>query len=187
MTKPGQCANTAGLLTTLRKDRIMAAEDSIGLTLDRLRQLVHYDPETGVFTRLSNRRNVYLGPISNALMTHGHTRLRIDRVPYLSHRLAWFYVHGRWPSTIDHINGDANDNRICNLREVSHTMNMQNKRAPFKNNKCGFLGVRFKAGRYEASIYTQGKKHHLGRFDLPEEAHEAYVAAKRRLHEGCTI
>lgn len=165
----------------------MAAEDSKGLTLDRLKQVIHYDPDTGAFTRIGSRKRIKLGGVSNAPMGDGHTRMKVDNNPYLSHRLAWFYVHGRWPTYIDHINGIPTDNRISNLREVSHTMNMQNKRVAYCTNKLGLLGVRFKCGRYEAQIYTQGKKIHLGRFDCPNEAHEAYLTAKRLIHAGCTI
>ena len=165
----------------------MAAEDSTGLTIERLKQLIHYDPETGVFTRIGARKRIKLGEVRNAGMTYGHTRMKVDNYPYLSHRLAWFYTHGRWPLMIDHVNGLPNDNRLCNLREVTHKMNMQNKRSAYINNKSGYLGVRFKSGRYEAAIYTNEKKIYLGRFDTAEEAHLAYVTAKREIHEGCTI
>lgn len=165
----------------------MAAEDSKGLTLERLKHLIHYDPETGVFTRIRAKKRVRLGEISNTAMTDGHTRIKVDNYPYLTHRLAWFYVHGTWPAMIDHINGNPEDNRISNLREVNHRLNMQNKRAAYSNNKCGYLGVRFRQGKYEAQIYANGVKRYLGRFATAEEAHNTYLIAKRRLHEGCTI
>jgi hypothetical protein len=165
----------------------MADKDFKGLTVERLKQLIHYDSETGVFTRIAASKNVALGPLQGAPLSDGHLRLKVDNRVYLSHRLAWFYVYGYWPKLIDHINGEPSDNRISNLREANHAVNMQNKRSPMKNNKCGFLGVSLNAGRYRAVISVNKKTWNLGRFDTPELAHEAYLAAKRTLHQGCTI
>jgi hypothetical protein len=165
----------------------MAAEDSKGLTVERLKQLIHYDQESGVFTRLSASKKVPLGIVKSSPLKDGHTRLKVDNYPYLSHRLAWFYVHGYWPTLIDHINGNANDNRIGNLREVNHAVNMQNKRGPMKNNKSGYLGVSLKAGRYRAQISVNGLIIDLGRYDTAFQAHQVYVHAKRNLHIGCSV
>ena len=99
-------------------------------------------------------------------------------------------MYGTWPENqIDHINGVRHDNRIDNLRDVLQSTNAQNQRKPSATNKCGFLGVNFHkcSNRWIAQIHVQGKKKHLGLFDTPKEAHEAYVTAKRELHEGCTI
>jgi len=94
---------------------------------------------------------------------------------------------GEWPSEIDHINGDKSDNSYRNLREVSRGENMQNKRKAHRNNKTGFLGVAREAGKYRARIRVCGKNRSLGMYDTPQQAHQAYLAAKRELHEGCTI
>ncbi len=89
--------------------------------------------------------------------------------------------------TIDHINGDKVDNRLENLRLVSHGENLQNIRKPMRNNTSGFLGVCRSGGKFMATISVNGKSLNLGSFDKPEAAHAAYVAAKRRLHACCTI
>jgi hypothetical protein len=155
-------------------------------TQKQLFGFVRYDPETGIFSSVSTR---HLGkPIG--VERHGYWYVSICGRAYRAARLAWFYVHGTWPKNhIDHINGDRRDDRIANLRDVPRQANNQNIHRPFKTNKTGFLGVDLekKSNRYRASIRHNGKNRTLGRFKTPEEAHEVYLAAKRRLHEGCTL
>jgi hypothetical protein len=106
---------------------------------------------------------------------------------FLAHRLAWFYVHGVWPPVlIDHINGKRSDNRIVNLRLADWRLNMENKRRE-SYNSTGLLGVKPNGKGFAARIGSRGVEHHLGTFRTPEEAHAAYVEAKRRLHKGGTL
>lgn len=122
--------------------------------------------------------------------TQGRLQLCVDNHNTLIHRYIWLYVHGKWPDgVIDHIDGNAMNNRLDNLRDVSQHVNTQNNRKARSNNRSGFLGVHFDKNRnlYKAEITMAGKNRHLGRFNTPEEAHEAYLKAKRELHEGCTI
>ena len=124
------------------------------------------------------------------LSKSGYMRIRLDDVLKLAHHWVWFYFHGRWPfPEIDHINGDQLDNRIENLREVCSRVNKENLRRPKGANVSGFLGVSWSktAKKWRADISARGQKFIVGHFDSPEEAHEAYLIAKRRLHEGCTI
>jgi len=100
--------------------------------------------------------------------------------------------HGGFPNGIlDHINGNKSDNRIENLRESDHQKNSQNQRKATKRNLTGFLGVSVDRSciprPYVARIKAGGKNIRLGQFQTPEQAHEAYVKAKRELHAGCTI
>jgi hypothetical protein len=103
--------------------------------------------------------------------------------------LAWLYVHGRWPlDDVDHINCVKNDNRIGNLRDVPNEINAQNVRHARKAQ--GPLGCTFdkKAGKWMAQIKLRGNVcKYLGYFDDPGDAHAAYLEAKRKLHDGCTI
>jgi hypothetical protein len=95
---------------------------------------------------------------------------------------------GRWPNgVVDHINGDTSDNQWSNLRDVTHSVNCQNQRRAKRSNASGLLGVSFFDGKPRASISVDGRPIHLGTFDTPEAAHQAYVEAKRKLHAGCTI
>jgi hypothetical protein len=161
----------------------------IELTAERLRNLLHYDPETGVFTRLvGNGRNVNIG--DKAGSTHkgsGYRYIMVDRKNYSAHRLAWLYIHGAWPiGDIDHMNGLPDDNRLANLRDVTKAMNAQNERRPRKSNTSGFMGVRWRDDRHcwIAVLLIDGCKRKLGAFRTKEDAAAAYIEAKRKHHPG---
>lgn len=106
-----------------------------------------------------------------------------------AHRIVWLMHSGGWPTReIDHINGVRDDNRIENLRDVARRTNSENRRRPIKSSKTGFLGVTMLGeGRYRARIRSGSNLISLGVFGTAEQAYAAYVEAKRRLHEGCTI
>lgn len=87
------------------------------LTQARLKELFHYDKETGAFTHIKARRGVRVGKILGCLANNGYLVIRADGKLYLAHRLAWMYVHGAFPpDQLDHINRMRTDNRLCNLR-----------------------------------------------------------------------
>lgn len=161
------------------------------LTADRLRELLHYDPETGVFTRrvTCGARSIAGQIAGSKNKRQGHWFISVDSQRHQAHRLAWLYVHGHWPEqNIDHINGDGFDNRIENLRDVSQAVNMQNQR----NGRSGtsqYLGVCWDSTKNQwlAQIKRDRKNMYLGHFDEEEQAHAQYLVAKRRLHAGCTI
>ena len=150
------------------------------LTAEHLREVLSYDPSTGVFTWRKARPKVRAGMVAGG-DCRGYTVIRIDLVLYQAHRLAWLYVHGRWPKElIDHINGNPSDNRLCNLPEATQSQNMGNARLR-KKSKSGFKGVRSSCSKWIA--YLGGHKYkHLGTFDTPEEAHAAYLAAAQERH-----
>ena len=92
----------------------------------RLMYLMHYDPETGLFTRLTSNRKDRIGVTPGARNTNGHVQIRVDGVLYMAHRLAWLYVHGSFPQKqLDHINGDKTDNRNIEFTPL------------FQQEKCG--------------------------------------------------
>lgn len=162
------------------------------LTAERLRELLHYDPETGVFVWLVSRNanRAPEGAEAGWLDDRGARMIEVDQRNYKAHRLAWLYVHGCWPKgVVDHRNTAPGDNRIDNLRDVTQFVNMQNRRAARKGSRSGLIGAHWRERdkNWRSSVYADGKVHRLGSFDTAEEAHAAYVAAKRRLHEGCTI
>lgn len=167
----------------------MAAAD---LTAARLRELLHYDAETGAFSwRESRRGHRRAGDAAGCARGDGYVRIKVDQHGAWAHRLVWLYVHGHWPiGQIDHINGDPSDNRLCNLRDVTPLVNMQNeRRARRRKNGGTLLGAHWHSRwkRWRSSINVNGKLMHLGTFDTEQQAHDAYIAAKRRFHAGCTI
>lgn len=168
-------------------DAGFSKKEKTELTQAELKRLLHYDPETGVFTwrvRMSDR--IRAGQVAGCLSTQGQNILvRVHGKLYQAHRLAWLYVHGRFPPEgLDHINGVRNDNRITNLRLADQSENLQNRRKPPSNNTSGFLGVGFhkRSNRWRAYIKINYKYLHLGTFSCPKKAHQAYVKAKRELH-----
>jgi hypothetical protein len=162
------------------------------LTREKLAGLFSYDPQNGQFTWLVKRRGIKIGhPFAGYTDRDGYRQIRIDGLIYFSHRLAWLYMTGVYPTlSIDHINGTPGDDRFANLREVSHAVNLQNRTRPTKKNTSGFLGVtRCKnSGKWIPQVQCRGvKSRYLGRYETPEEAHQVYLAEKRRIHAGCTI
>lgn len=159
------------------------------LTAKRLREVLHYNPKTGIFTNKIWRGGTsHVGAIAGSLRKDGYISIFIDTFGYLGHRLAWLYVYGKWPSKhIDHVNHVNTDNRIKNLRNVSRSTNLQNRKGACINSKTGVLGVSPYRNKYQAAISIQGKQTNLGHFSTIEKASAAYLAAKRKYHEGCTI
>lgn len=163
------------------------------LTAERLREILSYDPDTGEFTWKKSRRGVKAGATAGCLNGSGYLLIRIDGKLYRAHRLAWFYMTGEWPlREIDHKEGESSNNRWFNLREASHRKNIENQRNAHKGNTSEVLGICLKKDHYRASpwiakITIGGKQKNLGYFRTKEAAHEAYLRAKRELHEGCTI
>lgn len=162
----------------------------------QLKELIDYDPETGLFTWLPRKRDWfksvgqwknwngrYPGSVAGTVGKKGYRTIAIHDKLYKAHRLAWFYVHGRWPTDqIDHINGDRDDNRITNLRSVSNSINGKNKKRDHRN-VSGYIGVTpypyHGTMKWVARIRVDGRLKHLGYFDTIQEAAVARKAAER--------
>lgn len=155
------------------------------LTLARLRELLEYEPEMGVFRwKVTKCWRSPAGSEAGTINNHGRRAIMVDQKLYTAHRLAWFYIHGEWPEQeIDHINCDPADNRLCNLRLATSSQNKCNSRRPI-NNKSGFKGVYYnrRLGRFGAQIAINKKHKWLGLFDTAEAAHAAYCQAASNLH-----
>lgn len=152
------------------------------LTADRVRELLSYDPSTGIFRwRLSRRPGVVdPGDVAGYVGRYGYRAIGIDGWPYQAHRVAHLHMTGRWPSDqIDHRNGQRDDNRWSNLREANASQNQMN-RGP--SNSIGLKGVCERRGRFQAQIRRDGKSIFLGLFTTAEAAHAAYCAAAARWH-----
>ncbi|MFA4904651.1 MAG: HNH endonuclease [Desulfobaccales bacterium] len=157
---------------------------------ERLRELLEYNPNTGIFYWKEDRGNGRVGKVAGCLNSEGYWKIKVDLINYLAHRLAWFYMVGIWPKDqIDHINGTKTDNSWANLREATPTINTENVHKARKDNACGLLGVSYKKScsskhPWMSSIQVSGKRKRLGLFSTPEDAHIAYLKAKRELHAG---
>ena len=124
------------------------------------------------------------------LQPNGYWRISIKRKFYQAHGLVWLFHKGEMPKyEVDHINGNKADNRIENLRDISHKHNTQNVRLPRSKNKTGFLGVTksIKKGLFSATIQVDGKTKILGHYSNPLDAHAKYVEAKFQHHEGFVL
>lgn len=165
---------------------------SDAITAERLRELLLYDPETGMFTNRCRRGNkAHAGAIAG-FISKGYRRLCIDGALVLAHRAVWCYVTGSWPTNqLDHIDRDKLNNRISNLRNATNSVNQQNRLRARTDNAIGLLGVSKSTSRrtkpWLAKIQGNGHQRFIGYFSTPEEAHEAYLSAKARYHQGAVI
>lgn len=141
-----------------------------------------YCPDTGTFIRLNNNGT---RPPAGTINSCGYVRIILNKKSYLAHRLAWLYTYGVFPTyEVDHINGVRADNRLSNLRDVTKLENSRNRTRANKNNRYGLLGVTPYRNRWMAQLAQGTGSRYLGLFDTPEEAAQAYVAAKQTPEGG---
>lgn len=157
-------------------------------TVERLRQLVNYSPETGVFIRCVRTSNrIRIGDVVGSITSKGkckYLRANIDGNLYYLHQLAWLYMTGEWATKeIDHKDGNGLNNRWANLRLATHAQNSQNRK-PASNNKSGVKGVCWDTARkrWLVTISADKKQCHIGRFVDKEVAMLAYQAAAQKVH-----
>lgn len=171
--------------------------NTMNLTAARLREVLHYDPQTGALIWLPrpvhkqqdktwNKRYAgkEAGCVKLVTETLAYRIIVIRPERYRAHHLAWLYMTGEFPSQrIDHENGDGLFNAWDNLRLATPTLNGANSRRPITNT-TGFKGVTIqrdvKSRPFKAQIQVNGKNHHIGLFESPEAAHEAYLVAARK-------
>lgn len=167
---------------------------------DVLRQLLDYDPETGLLKWRYRDRGWFTsdrihkswnGKLAGreafcGLDNYGYKRGTIAKGVIRAHLVIWTMVHGAPPcGFIDHINHDKTDNRLCNLREITKRENHLNM-SRSKANTTGVTGVSFVKKRWQAMITVNHESIYLGRFDRIEDAAEARRIAERKygFHEN---
>ena len=175
------CMESEALSDTFEVTRktLSTDKDYTMLTQSELKRMFNYDPETGIVTRaipmgMGNRFKVgsKVGTYCNGYLT-----VRINNKNTRLHRLIWKLVYNDEPEQIDHINGIRDDNRLCNLRAVTNSVNSKNVKLK-ANNKTGHFGVSYESNAWRARITVDGKKIHLGRFKTKEEAVNARKKAE---------
>lgn len=156
------------------------------VTQDELKDLMHYDPETGVFTwKTASSARVTAGQIAGSKNEQGYICIRIRRRAYKAHRLAVLYMTGAFPvAQTDHVNGTKCDNRWVNLRPATDAQNKMNVGLK-STNTSGFKGVSWdKANKnWRPQCRTGGLRHNLGRFSTAEAA-AVSLAEFWRIHHG---
>jgi len=171
------------------------------LTQEYLKSILDYDPETGIFTwkfrpGLIGKQKTFNSKFANkeagSIDLNGYKRVWIKGHHYYCHRLAFLYVYGEITKyQIDHIDTDTSNNCIKNLRPATRLQNAQNIIKANKDNlSTGLLGASLikKTGKYRARIKFNNVQYDLGHnFKTAQDAHKAYIAAKRKLHEFCTL
>jgi hypothetical protein len=161
------------------------------LNAEQLRAALDYDPETGIFrwrirADMPKKWNTrYAGTVAGRIPKprEGYVVITVNNRSYRAHRLAWLYVTGEWPiGDLDHVNGKTGNNWFSNLREATRTQNNINQKC---HNRHGLKGIKIaRSGRWVAYIKAEGKLRHLGTFDDPQSAHEAYwIAAQHYFGE----
>lgn len=147
-------------------------------------ELLDYSHESGTFTWKKKRRGVPVGKALGCSNERGYLRITVLGKSCYVHRLAWFYVHGSWPTgQIDHIDGNKNNNAISNLRDVSPQGNAQNITKPRKNNNSSALGVSWhkKSSKWQVHICVYKHRKYIGLFENFEDAKAAYAEEKRKV------
>ncbi|MFA6278358.1 MAG: HNH endonuclease signature motif containing protein [Pedobacter sp.] len=155
------------------------------ITPELLKEFFYYNKDTGIFTRIKRSGSSKKGDIANKINCIGYVYISFLNKKHLAHRLAWLYEYGYYPDyEIDHIDGNPLNNKIINLRKANSGENKQNIKRSSKNNKLGVLGVCFIKSRnkFLAQIMINYKQKFIGYFNTQEEAYNAYVEEKRKLH-----
>lgn len=155
---------------------VRAARRAHLLDAHTLRDKLSYCPDTGLFKWIKpTGRRVKAGDVAGGKHPCGYVMISVCGHRHSAHRLAWLYVHGKWPRLIDHINGRRDDNRIDNLRECTASENSTN-RLRWPRNSSGLRGVHWdkRALKWVAAIKFNGRYKFLGHFEDPIEAAEAY-------------
>lgn len=150
-----------------------------------LKALYYYDKTTGIFIHKRDTGRGRKGHPAGVQRPDGYIFLSVAGRSWLAHRLAWYYVHGKWPNEMDHINGIRSDNRMSNLRPATRNQNNGNSDGWAKHKRKytlprGVYNYSQCPGRYRSQIVVNRKQVHLGCFNTVHEAEAAYKEAAKK-------
>lgn len=172
------------------------------LTANLLREILEYDPSSGIFTWKQRHAELFsdgkysavracsiwnaklAGKAAGCPSAYGYTVIRIQDRLYGAHRLAWLYMTGEWPEgEVDHRDLDKSNNAWSNLRPATHQQNSLNCKIR-RHNRLGVKGVCFhkETGKYRARITTNREVISLGLYETPKMASAAYADASAKYH-----
>lgn len=151
------------------------------MTQDELKELLHYDPKTGFFTRLKTSGISKAGSVVGYPTERGWVRFKVKGKHHRAHRLAFLYMTGEVPEEVDHKNGIKTDNRWSNLRAATRSQNAANTPSK-KNANTGYRGVVPWGKGFVATVSKDNKVHRSERFDNPEDAYKEYCRMSKELH-----
>lgn len=157
------------------------------ITQKKLKEQLHYDAKTGLFTWKKAHDARRVGKTAGWLCRKGYRHFRIQGETVKAHRMAFVYMGLDIPDQVDHINHDRDDNRWGNLRIATQNINMGNKKI-YKNNKSGFHGVYWRADRkmWVSSVQFRKKRVNLGQYAEKQDAINAVEIAHKEygFHEN---
>lgn len=146
-------------------------------TLEQFKEYLKYDPDTGAFTWIKRKGNTLPGTVVSHVCQDGYIRLGFNRKSYYGHRLAWLFYYGTWPKNfIDHIDRNKLNNRISNLRDVPHCINVLNRNSVATITKT--------TNRWRARISVGGVPISLGYYASESEAISATDGLKEKILNG---
>lgn len=155
------------------------------ITPKRLREVLNYNPDTGLLTwRIRRGKSTPAGKIAGSLNHDGYIHVRVDKLPALAHRIAWVLMTGRWPKNqLDHRDRNRANNRWANLRLATASQNQANTGLSSRNTS-GRKGVTWVKSRnkWQATIRVDGRHLHIGFFDSLAVASAAYQEVARNHH-----
>jgi hypothetical protein len=154
------------------------------LTQTQLKELLAYDPATGLFTWRKARGTKQKNAIAGSQNAKRYIEISVYGTLYKAHRLVWLYEYGCFPvGELDHINRIPSDNRRVNLQIATRSQNTQNTGLQ-RNNVSGHRGVGWNKQRqkWRARISINGKNTYLGWFNTIENAIVAYTTAAKIHH-----
>lgn len=148
----------------------------------RFKEIFVYEPANGWLTNRFSRSSRALAGERAGCADGKYRSVYVDGTKYREHQIVWIYVYGNWPDYIDHRDGDGTNNRLSNLRKVDKYESNQNV-----THVVGLSGLRgalldSERSKWRSYIHVRGRSIFLGRFDTPEEANQAYLAAVDKYH-----